>query len=50
MGRPTDNPKPIQISVRFDIETSKILDSYCTENNVSRVDGIREGVKRLEKE
>lgn len=47
MGRPTDNPKQTQFSVRFDKDTLDILDEYCKENNISRPEGIREAVRKL---
>jgi len=48
MGRPTDKPKPTQIAVRFDVETLKILDEYCNNQKVSRAEGTRQAVRRLE--
>ena len=47
MGRPTDNPKPIQIAVRFDSDTLRILDDYCDREKVSRAEGVRKAVRRL---
>lgn len=47
MGRPTDNPKTTQFSVRFDEETLKILDEYCEKENVSRPQGVRIAVRKL---
>ena len=47
MGRPTDNPKPTQIAVRFDSETLKTLDDYCEKEKISRAEGVRRAVKRL---
>lgn len=49
MGRPTDNPKPTQIAVRFDNDTLAILDRFCNAEKVSRAEGIRKAVRRLEK-
>lgn len=48
MGRPTDNPKSTQIAVRFDDETLKILDDYCEKEKISRAEGIRQAVRKLE--
>lgn len=48
-GRPTDNPKPIKLSVRMDEATLEILDAYCQRENVTRMEGIRQGIKRLKK-
>lgn len=47
MGRPTDNLKSTQFSVRFDEETLNILDDYCKKNSVSRPEGIRIAVRKL---
>lgn len=47
MGRPTDNPKKTQFSVRFDNETLKILDDYCSEKKLTRPQGVREAVRKL---
>lgn len=47
MGRPTDNPKTTQFSVRFDEATLKILDEYCNDNNLTRPQGVREAVRKL---
>lgn len=49
MGRPTDNPKSKQFSVRFDKETLDILDDYCEEKSISRPEGIRQAVRKLRK-
>lgn len=49
MGRPTDNPKPVQIAIRFDSETLKILDDYCHSEQISRAEGVRKAVRKLKK-
>lgn len=49
MGRPTDNPKSIQLAIRFDDKTLKILDNYCENQKLSRAEGVREAVRKLEK-
>ncbi len=49
MGRPTDSPKQVQIAVRFDSETLKILDEYCEEKKISRAEGTRRAVRKLKK-
>lgn len=48
MGRPTDNPKTAQFSVRFDEPTLRILDNFCKKNDMTRPQGVREAVRRLE--
>ena len=47
MGRPTDSPKTVQFSVRFDEETLQILDDYCREEKLTRPQGVRKAVRRL---
>lgn len=49
-GRPTDNPKHVQIAIRFDDETLQILDDYCKRENTNRAEGVRRAVKLLQKE
>nr|DAQ19493.1 MAG TPA: Alginate and motility regulator [Caudoviricetes sp.] len=47
-GRPfSENPKSVKLTVRVDCETVDILDAYCRKNNISRADGVREGIKAL---
>lgn len=50
MGRPTDSPKTIQFSVRFDNETINILDEYCQQENISRPEGVRRAVRKLKEQ
>ncbi len=50
MGRPTDNPKETQIAVRLDNQTLKILDTYCERAKVTRAEGVRVAIRKLEKE
>lgn len=47
-GRPkVDNPKDIDVKVRFDkIEHEKLL-KYCKEHNISRTEALRQGVRLL---
>lgn len=47
MGRPTDNPKPHKLTVRLDDTGLEILDAYCAKNQVTRMEGIRQGVYKL---
>lgn len=49
-GRPTDNPKHTQLGIRFDDETLKILDKYCSIKKVSRAEGVRIAVRKLKTE
>ncbi len=47
-GRPkTDNPKDIDVKVRFDkIEHEKLM-KYCEEHNITRTEALRQGVRLL---
>lgn len=48
-GRPTNNPKNKPIHVRLDSGSDEILTLYCKQENVSRAEAIREGIKELER-
>lgn len=47
IGRPTLSPKKVQIAIRFDEDTLKILDDFCKIENVSRAEGTRIAVRML---
>ena len=47
MGRPTDNPKPYRMSVKYDEECKKILEQYCEQEKVNRMEAARRGIKKL---
>lgn len=50
MGRPvSDNPKNLRLDVRVTKDELKILDEYCKRKNVKRPQGLRDGIKALEK-
>lgn len=49
-GRPTtDNPKSLRVDVRLTPEELKMLDEYCQRKGVSRPQGLRDGIKVLNK-
>ena len=48
MGRPTDNPKTTQFSIRFDEDTLRILDDFCAKEKITRPQGVRIAVRKLE--
>lgn len=49
-GRPIEeNPKNIRLDVRITKEELQILDEYCARKNVKRPQGLRDGIKALEK-
>lgn len=48
IGRPlSENPKEIKITVRFDEKTFSDLEKYCTENNQTKAETLRQGFYRL---
>lgn len=47
VGRPTDNPKGSPIHVRLDAESEDILNRYCEQENVSKMEAARRGIKKL---
>lgn len=49
-GRPTDNPKSKPIHVRLDDETLEILEKYCNQENITKAEGIRQGIRLLKSE
>ena len=50
MGRPTENPKHTQLGIRFDEDTLTILDRYCEKESISRAEGVRMAVRKLDNE
>jgi len=47
-GRPTNDPKPYKLTVRVDEKSKEILDKYTEQENISRMEAIRRGIRRLE--
>ena len=47
MGRPTDNPKDKTLFVRLDSESSDRLDAYCEQEQVTKAEAARRGIKKL---
>ena len=47
MGRPTDNPKPYHMTVKYDEECKEILEQYCKQEQVPRMEAARRGIKKL---
>ncbi len=47
-GRPkSENPKDIDVKVRFDKELHSKLLKYCKDHNITRTEAIRQGVHLL---
>lgn len=47
MGRPTNDPKGVKLTVRVNKTTNEILEKFCKENNLTKVEGVREAINRL---
>lgn len=47
LGRPTDNPKGVSIHVRLDKECEETLLKYCEQENVTKMEATRRGIKKL---
>ena len=48
MGRPTADPKPYRIVVRINENQNNILNQYCEENQVNKMQAIRNGIEMLD--
>lgn len=47
-GRPkSENPKDIDVKVRFDKDLHEKMMSYCNEHNITRTEAIRQGILLL---
>lgn len=50
-GRPiAENPKSLRVDVRLTAEELKMLDEYCQRKGITRPQGLRDGIKALNKE
>ena len=48
VGRPKiKNPKNVDVKIRIDEETNQKLLSYCEEQQITRVEAIRQGIHLL---
>lgn len=48
IGRPkSETPLTIEVKARIDKETNEKLVKYCKDNNVTRTDVVREGIKKV---
>ena len=49
-GRPVEeNPRNIRLDIRVTEDELQILDEYCERKNIRRPQGLRDGIKALEK-
>lgn len=50
IGRPvSENPKNFRLDIRVTKEELQILDAYCKRKGVKRPQGLRDGIRALEK-
>lgn len=47
MGRPTNNPKTTRLDIRLDNECIDILNIYSNQENISKTEAARRGIKKL---
>jgi len=47
IGRPTDNPKNSRLDIRLDNECIEILEKYSKQENKSKAESARIGIKKL---
>lgn len=47
MGRPTNNPKSGSVNIRLDTQCEQILKEYCKQENITKAEGVRRGIKML---
>lgn len=50
VGRPTNNPKPYRMTVKYDETCKEILAEYCTKKNVTKMEATRRGIQKLKDE
>lgn len=48
MGRPTDNPKTKQLTVRLDVKCQEILKKYTDQEKVAPAEAVRRAIVKLE--
>ena len=46
-GPKTDNPKKYRMAVKYDEECKNILEAYCKQENVNKMEAARRGIKKL---
>ena len=47
-GPKTDNPKTHRVTIKCDDKSKQVLDDYCKQENVSKMEAARRGIMRLE--
>jgi len=49
-GPKTDNPKPYRMAVKYDEECKQILEAYCAQENVNKMQAARAGIRKLKED
>jgi len=49
-GPKTDNPKRYRMAVKYDEECKQILDAYCKQEEVNKMEAARRGIKKLKED
>ena len=49
-GPKTDNPKPYRMAVKYDEKCKQILEEYCVQKNVNKMEAARRGIMKLEED
>lgn len=47
MGRPTDDPKTVEVKARITVSTNEKLTEYCKKSGITRAEAIRQGISLL---
>lgn len=47
MGRPTDDPKTVEVKARITESTNEKLIEYCKKVGITRAEAIRQGINLL---
>lgn len=50
MGRPTNEPKPNRIVVRISDQQKELLNEYCEQKQVNKMQAIRNGIDKLKED
>lgn len=49
-GPKEELPKPYRMAVKYDEEFKQILEAYCAQENVNRMEAARRGIKKLKED
>ena len=49
-GPKEELPKPYRMAFKYDEECKQILEAYCAQENVNRMEAARRGIKKLKED